>query len=599
MTISSTAAPIARSRPRATARRRLPSLALLTAAICVAGSAWSSTPASAQGTMTRRAATPATARGIPADAAMQVDRIFAAWDTNTSAGCAVGVTKGGLTVLERAYGMADLEHAVPNTPATIFEGGSLSKQFTAAAVVLLALDGKLRLEDDVRTYVPELPDYGHTITLHHLMTHTSGLRDWGSVASISGWGREQRSHDHDDVLDILMRQAALNFVPGHEYSYSNSGYNLLAIIVGRVSGMSFADFSRTRIFEPLGLRNTQWRDDYRRLVPGRSSAYQRTSDGWEINRPIENVHGNGGILTTVGDLGIWNQALEDGRLGGPAFLEMMHRTGTLNDGSRITYAGGLVLDDFAGVPAITHTGSTAGYRAFTGRYPSADLSVSMLCNASNVSTGGNGGQVARVFLGELVQDPTPNVAWTASGSASPVESFAGLYADPVTGSTLPFRATSGGLALGGVRLVRTGPSEFARPTGDLRYRFESGGTGAMAAGAETSEPMTLHVDSWQYSDQKYHRVEADWKPDARALGAFVGTYASIDAETTFVVGAVDGELRLWRRPADEWPLSPIYLDTFQAGQFTIRFRRDDRGAVEGFSLSLGRVYDMRFERVPG
>ena len=196
---------------------------------------------------------------VPLDAANRVDEIFAAWDSPMSPGCAVGVTKDGLTVLERAYGMADLEHGIANTPETIFEGGSLSKQFTAAAIVLLVLDGKLSLDDDVRSYVPEIPDYGTTITLHHMMTHTSGLRDWGSVASISGWGREQRSHDHDDVLDIVSRQSALNFEPGHEYSYSNTGFNLFAIIVSRVSGMSFAEFSRTRIFEPLGLKDTQCR----------------------------------------------------------------------------------------------------------------------------------------------------------------------------------------------------------------------------------------------------------------------------------------------------------------------------------------------------
>ena len=152
---------------------------------------------------------------IPDDAARRVDAIFLGWSSVTSPGCAVGVTKNGLTLLERAYGMADLEHQVPNTPETIFEGGSVSKQFTSAAIMLLVLDGKLSLEDDVRKYIPEVPDYGTPITLHRMMTHTSGLRDWGSVAGISGWGRERRSHDHDDVLDIVSRQSALNFEPGH------------------------------------------------------------------------------------------------------------------------------------------------------------------------------------------------------------------------------------------------------------------------------------------------------------------------------------------------------------------------------------------------
>ena len=156
---------------------------------------------------------------VPPDAGLQVDRIFAPWSSVDSPGCAVGVSKDGLTIFSRGYGMADLEHDVPNTAETIFEGGSLSKQFTATAIMLLVMDGKLSLDDDVRDYVPEVPDYGTKITLRHMMTHTSGLRDWGSVAEISGWGRGERSHDHSDVIDIVSRQSALNFEPGHEYSF--------------------------------------------------------------------------------------------------------------------------------------------------------------------------------------------------------------------------------------------------------------------------------------------------------------------------------------------------------------------------------------------
>ena len=342
---------------------------------------------------------------VPPTAGLQVDEIFAPWSLVTSPGCAVGVSKDGLNIFARGYGMADLEHDVPNTAETIFEGGSLSKQFTAAAIMLLVMDGKLSLDDDVRDYIPEVPDYGTTVTLRHMMTHTSGLRDWGSVAQISGWGRGERSHDHADVLDIVSRQSALNFEPGHEYSYSNTGYNLLAIIVGRVSGMSFAEFSSKRIFEPLGLEHTQWRDDYRRIVKGRSAAYTALADGtFEINRPTEYVHGNGGILTTVGDLLTWNQALTTGRLGGREFVALMHETGRLNDGSDIVYAGGLRVAESVGVPAVSHTGSTAGYRAFTARYPDQGIAVAMLCNVTNVPTGGTGARIAREFLG-VVPDP--------------------------------------------------------------------------------------------------------------------------------------------------------------------------------------------------
>jgi CubicO group peptidase (beta-lactamase class C family) len=520
----------------------------------------------------------------PPDAAHEVDRIFERWNTVTSPGCAVGVRKNGLTVLERAWGMADLEHGVPNTTSTRFEGGSLSKQFTAAAVVLLVLDGALSLDDDVRRYIPEVPDYGHTITLKHLLTHTSGLRDWGSVAAISGWGREERTHDHDWMLDIVSRQSALNFVPGHEYSYSNTGYNLLAIVVTRVSGMPFADFSRERIFEPLGLRLTEWRDDYRRIVPGRSTAY-RTPDGgesWEIDRPIEHVHGNGGILTTVADLGVWNEALEDGRLGGPEFVRLMHDTGVLNDGSRIRYASGLVVGESMGVPSVTHTGSTAGYRAFLGRYPEQDLSVAMICNAANVSTGGTGARIARVYLGDAARDPaTPD----HTAAARPEDArFAGLYHDPVTGDTRELAFADGVLHDGSTPLLRLDERTFQVGDGEARYVFDAG-----------SGRVGFEEESWEYSSQRWEPVEA-WSPSASELAAFAGTYHSDDAETTYVVSVEGDGLTVWQRPGVTRELSPVYRDAFRMGGMTVRFRRDGAGDVDVLSLGLGRVYDMRFER---
>src|SRR5688572_8333853 len=333
----------------------------------------------------------------PADAAARVDQVFARWNSRETPGCAVGVARNGETILSRAYGMADLERDVPATPATIYEAGSVSKQFTAAAITLLALQGRLSVDDEVRKYIPELPDYGTPIRIRHLMTHTSGIRDWGSVASIAGWGRSVRSHTHDHVIDILSRQRALNFTPGAQYSYSNSGYNLQAVIVERVSGMPFTEFSRRYIFEPLGLRNTQWRDDHTRIVKGRSIAYDVSGDDFVIDNPIEDVHGNGGLLTTVGDLLIWNEHLNTGeKLGGRAFVDAMHRQGVLNDGSQISYASGLQVGTAGGVRRISHTGSTSGFRAFLARYPDQKLSVALLCNVGAVNPGTMGQDVANV-----------------------------------------------------------------------------------------------------------------------------------------------------------------------------------------------------------
>lgn len=450
------------------------------------------------------AASPAAAQ----DTTVRVDSVFRQWTGNETPGCAVGVSRGGRMVLARAYGMADLEHDIPNSPATIFEAGSVSKQFTAAAVMLLVLDGRISLDDDVRKYVPELPDYGTPVRIRHMLNHTSGLRDWGSVAGIAGWGRSDRTHNHYHVVDILSRQRALNFTPGAQYSYSNSGYNLLAIIVARITGTSFGEFSRTRIFEPLGLRNTQWRDDYTRIVKGRSSAYGTRGGTFVIDRPIENVHGNGGLLTTVGDLLIWNEALAAGKLGGARLTELMVQQGVLNDGSTISYAAGLQVGEYNGVREVSHTGSTSGYRAFLARYPDQQLGVALLCNVGNVNPGTIGHRVADVFLGDAAR---PRVAQTTPVNSAPrpaswtpterqLASYAGEYYSPDAETTLVVSVQNGALSVfrrPAARMTLTPSAEetFTSPLG--RIRFISN---------ERGEVVQLSVQQDRVFDMRFDRV---------------------------------------------------------------------------------------------
>src|SRR5438067_6009455 len=225
-----------------------------------------------------------------ADPTARLDSIFRAYARTDRPGCAVGVTQQGQPLVEKGYGMADLEHDAPITPRTVFEAGSVSKQITAGAIVLLSLDGKLSLDDDVRKYLPELPEYGTTITIRHLLTHTSGLRDWGSVVALGGWPRTTRGYTNDLVLDVARHQRSLNYTPGQYYSYTNTGYNLLALVVGRVSGKPLAQFTKERIFEPLGMTQTEWRDDFTRVVKGRAVAYARGPQGvgYRMDMPFEN-----------------------------------------------------------------------------------------------------------------------------------------------------------------------------------------------------------------------------------------------------------------------------------------------------------------------
>ena len=383
-----------------------------------------------------------------------VNRVFARWDSTNAPGCAVGIDRAGASRYARAFGAAELEHDVPNRPETVFESGSVSKQFTAAATVLLALDGKLNLADDVRKYVPELPKYERTITIRHLLNHTSGLRDWGEMAALAGWPRGSRVHTHDDVLDILDQQRALNYPPGDRYSYTNSGYNLLAIIVSRVSGQPFASFSNERLFKPLGLASTQWRDDYRRVVKGRAQAYSYRNRQWEIEMPFENVHGNGGLLTTVGDLLTWTAMLERPTPVWKPMVDSLHVRGVLTKGDTITYALGLVVSDYRGVRRVEHSGATAGYRADLMRFPGKGLAVAVLCNAASANAGAYASQLVDSLLAPSLgpvaasnpQRPrVDSAAWRPS--ASDLAAFAGTYYSPDAETAFEVSVANGALTL--------------------------------------------------------------------------------------------------------------------------------------------------------
>ncbi|HJR58927.1 MAG TPA: serine hydrolase domain-containing protein [Vicinamibacterales bacterium] len=418
----------------------------------------------------------------------KVDEVFARW-TQQTPGCAVGVSKGGASVLQKAYGMADLEHDVPNRPDTIFEAGSVSKQFTAAAVLLLAGDGKLALDDAVRKYVPELPDYGLPLTIRHMLTHTSGLRDWGEVAAIAGWPRTSRVHTHAHALDIISRQKALNFPPGTQYSYSNSGYNLAAMIVARVSGKSFAEFSRERIFEPLGMTRTSWRDDYTRIVKGRAIAYSQAGDRFRMNMPFEDVHGNGGLLTTVGDLLKWNENFVTPMVGDRDFVRLQQEPGKFNDGKPHQYAMGLFVRPYKGLPEVSHSGSTAGYRAHLTRFPEQHLSVAVLCNVAGGSATQYAMAVADMYLAGNItaitarQEPRPRrQESTYAADAKALASYVGRYYSDEAEVAYEVALDGGALVIKRrpdtvIRLRPTAKDEFAAAS--TTYKFLRAGDGVV------------------------------------------------------------------------------------------------------------------------
>ena len=505
-----------------------------------------------------------------------VDRIFARW-TSTTPGCAVGVSVRGTPVLTKAYGMADLEHDVPNTPDTIFEAGSVSKQFTAAAVLLLARDGKLSLDDPVRKYIPELPDYGRPLLIRHMLTHSSGLRDWGNVAAIGGWPRTSRVYTHAHVLEIVSHQRSLNFSPGDHYSYSNTGYNLAAVIVSRVSGMSFADFTRTRIFEPLGMARTSWRDDYARIVKGRAMSYNAEADGFRTVMPFENVHGNGGLLTTVGDLLKWNENFVKPKVGDAAMLGEQQHTRALTNGRMQSYALGLEIGTRRGVREVAHSGSTAGYRAHLARYPDAGVSVAVLCNASSAAATAYLGSVAEVYLADRLQPESARGTYTLS--AQEADALTGLYRNTETGAPAALTRGEPGLRLGPASLFATSATRVVTATGTT---------------LEWTGRDRVTVNDTEGNVDRLERVAAA-TPGAAQLAELAGTYVSDEAEVT-LIAAVDGSaLVLKRRPDTVIRLTPLYADAFTGSIGTVIFRREG-GRVVSLSVVQDRVWDLRFTR---
>lgn len=334
-------------------------------------------------------------------------------------GCQLAISRHGKIIYSRAWGLSDLEHSTPLSTSSIIEAGSVSKQFTAAAILLLQSAGKLSLNDDVRKYLPELPDYGKIITLKDMIHHTSGLKDWGSLMAFSDWPRGTKIYSNEDVLRIIIRQKSLNHNPGEEFLYSNTNYVLLAIIVQRVSGQSLAEFTSLKIFRPLQMNSTQWRNDIRRVVPGRAIAYSKEGDLYFTDMPYENVYGNGGLLTTAEDLLKWNDYYTHANLDGPGFLKEQLDTIPLNNGQPNNYAAGLRLVNIKGFNAIVHDGATAAYRSILEYYPELDLGIAWLANTSEFDGKDDGLDALRsLLLGEKTPAKENKVAVISKGKSS-------------------------------------------------------------------------------------------------------------------------------------------------------------------------------------
>jgi len=521
------------------------------------------------------------------DKTSEIDKIFS-WVKPDTPGCAVAVSQQGKLIVNRAYGLADLERNVPLTTESLLDAGSIRKQFVAAAILILAEEGKLSLADDVRKYIPELHDFGHTITIDHLLTHTSGIRDW---VPLLNW-----ASGNPDAMSMILRQRTLNFVPGTEWSYSNSGYVLLPEIVTRVSGMKFSEFLHKRVLDPLGMKSSRYVDDPDVVIKNRALAYEPQRGGaWRADMRLGNERGGGGALfTTASDLVLWNDALGSGRLG-KFVTGKIQEPATLSNGRKLSYARGLgFTTNYAG-RLVLHSGGAAAYRSIAVRFVDQGISVAVLCNAGEASDNRDefAGRIFDLFMADKgLHRPVPTPP-PAGITGVDVTGRAGLFFNERTNEPLRLIANSGRLAIaGGGPLVTVAADRFriARPT----EMFMSGAEFELTF----LSPDRFELTTKEGETTRYRRARP-YTPTDADLKSFAGRYESDELRAVLQVTPGKGSLstRLNESPTQVLELSPVDPDTFQRGMQTVRFRRDQAGKVIALDLINPALRTIRFTRL--
>jgi CubicO group peptidase (beta-lactamase class C family) len=524
--------------------------------------------------------------------AAQVDKVFAQFDKPDSPGCALAVIKDGQTVYKRGYGMADLDHDIPIKPDTVFHVASVSKQFTAMAILLLAKQGKLSLDDRVQKHITELREFDQPITIRHLLHHTSGLRDQWNLLIMSGARLGEDVVRDDDILDLVSRMKELNFKPGEQHLYCNTGYTLMAFIVKRVSGQSLREFAEANIFKPLGMTRTFFRDDHAVVVKQQAYAYNPGPNGaFKLSVPNYDTVGASSLLTTVEDLARWDQNFYDKQVGGDWAIEQMQIRGALNDGQQISYARGLVIGDYKGLKTVEHSGGDAGYRSHLMRFPDQRFSVACLCNYGGANPVLFARRVADIYLaGALAPEPAKPAPVTAAVTLTEQEmkSKVGAYWDS-TAEELGRVSLDGGK----LRLSAPGFNSELAPLEANRFRLAEQPVEAIFETSPQGNPLRLTL---KLEGRKPIMMDAMPPADTSKLNEYEGVYYSEEIDSTYRVTLKDGSLTVTRKKFAPALLTPRFRDAFGSPGILgiFRFTRDAQNRVNGFRLSAGRIRNFRF-----
>jgi len=525
-----------------------------------------------------------------------VDRLFAEWNKSDSPGCGVGISRNGRVVYEHGYGMANLELGVPITPDSVFAVASVSKQFTAMSVVLLAQRGQLSLDDEVRKYVPELPDYGTRLTIRHLLTHTSGLRDGFALL---GWAApsDGRGDPNEAVLTMLTRQRGLNFTPGTEYQYNNGAYNLLGSLVKRVSGQSLRAFADANIFNPLGMAHTHFHDDPAMIIPNRASGYSRAANGWHRASEASGIVGNAGVYSTIGDLLQWEQNFADVRVGTLALVAAMETPTVLTSGQTSQYGFGLAIGQYRGARTVEHAGADSGISSNLVRYPEQGLALAVLCNLDNVDVGGIANGIADIYLADVLKGspaigstaPTPHVTL----SAGELEGKTGQYLNASSERLVRVSVRNRALVLRSfytddtdVELTPVNANRFVIPGATLEFE--------PATSRRPQEWHVLNKEGRQIAELQLNT----FVPSPEDLQSSAGDYRSAELDVTYTIATRDASLVVQAAGREDIALHPVLRDVFAGDSVgTVRFTRDARGTVTGFTVNRANARGVRFNRI--
>ena len=532
-----------------------------------------------------------TSQQLPDSTVKKIDEIFKNYNSNTP-GCAVAVMRKGEVALKKGYGMATLEFNAPITSSTIFHIASESKQYVAFCMLLLEQQGRLSLDDDIRKYLDWVPDFGKKITIKNLIYHTSGLRDQWQLLANAGWQLDDViTQDH--VIKLVSKQKALNFSPGEEMLYCNTGYTLMAEIVKKTTGQTLRKFCDSAIFKPLGMNDTHFHDDYREIVKNRAYSYSPRGAGAYQHAVLSySIVGATSLFTTVEDEMKWLRNYETGQVGGKALIEKMYETGTLNDGKKLNYAFAIAIDNYKGWKVIGHGGGDAGFRTYACRFPELDLGIVVFSNAGNANPFGLCRQIADLFLTPKQLPETPKGSPIDTNFLKRLEgryySHRGLELnfdyDGGKFMSRPPGQTSGGSEW---KLTAAGPN-----------RYEAAGLHLIFNSMDGKDSIQSFKVENQNGYQQFYRHPAN--PKKLDPAEYVGRYYSEETEAYYTVVQKDNNLILQHRKFADVVLKYDAPDQFNNNNWwmnNIRFLRDRSGKVVAFEVNSGRVLQLRYDKV--